>query len=216
MRWLALLLLFANIAVGGYQLLIAPGSRAQADVRALELNPDQVKVIRSGAQNVAPAAMTKPSSGACLEWGGFSASDLERARSELAKLQINNVSVRELEPEPAWWVHIAPLKSREEAERRVRELEELGIKNARVVTEERSRNAISLGTFQTEAAALDYQQRMREAKVRNVLVAQRDDRSRRSVIVIADATPALAGRLVELKMAFAGSDLKAVACAVKR
>ena len=216
MRWLALLLLFANIAVGAYLWLLAPASRMKADIGALELKADRVKVIGGGgAARASKAELAKTPPGACLEWGGFTSLDLERAQAELVKLQIGNVSVRELGAAAAWWVYVAPLRSRDEAERRVRELEELGIKGARVVAEERWRNAILLGTFQTEEAAIAYQQRMREAKVRNVTVAQRNQGLRRSVIVIADPTPALAEQLVELKMAFAGTEVKAVACAAK-
>ena len=80
------------------------------------------------------------------------------------------------------------------------------------MTEESWRHAISLGTFVSEAAAAAHYQRMREAKVRNVTFAPRTDEIRTAVLVISEPTAAVAARLVELKSAFVGTELKAAAC----
>jgi hypothetical protein len=213
MRWLAVLLVAANLAVGAYLVFIAPGASTTADLSALEHNANQVRVLRSGAAPIAMPRSAKDGPRACLEWGRFSAPELARAREQLQKLNIRKFSVRELESPQAWWVHVAALKSREDAERVAKELRELGIKDARVVTSGRWDNAISLGIFKAEAAALAYQQRMLATKVQNVAVAQRDDLLRLSVIVIEDPSPAVAARLVEFSAAIAGTELKAVACA---
>ena len=212
MRWLALVLLAANLALGGYFSFLAPRPRGQADIAALELNAERVKIVRSAAARPAAADTVKPKLGACLEWGLFADADLERAQAELAKAEIRNVRTRELEPAPAWLVYIAPLRSRDDADARVRELEDSQVKGARVLTDERFRNAVSLGVFASEAAAKAQVQRMRDAKVRNVAMAQRNEGVRLSMLTIADATPALAGRLAELRTSIAGTEVKAVAC----
>lgn len=206
MRWAGLLLLFANLGLAGYLMLVAPGQRGMHDPRALELNADKVKQVRDPADPWATEA------GACLEWGPLAASELKAAQEQLAALQVARTIIRELPGLAVWWVHIPPARSREEADRRVRELEELGVKDARVVTDEGFRNAVSLGIFRTEEAAMAHQVRMREIKVRNSAIVQRSDLLKFSMIVIFEPTTAVAAKLVELRSAFAGSEVKSAAC----
>ena len=211
-RWLALGLAVANLAVGSYLLFLAPGARAPADLAALELNADRVRIVSERAARTPVASKAQPPLGACLEWGIFVTADLERAQAALGEAQIGKTSVRELDAAAAWLVYVPQLRSREDAERRVRELDEMGIKGARVMTEERWRHAIALGHFVTEAAAAAQHQRMREAKVRNVTFAQRNDAARPAVVVISDPTSAIAARMVELRSGFVGTEVKAAAC----
>ncbi|MCC6535129.1 MAG: SPOR domain-containing protein [Burkholderiales bacterium] len=211
MRWLALLLLLANLALGAYLAFRPLPLVVMPDIRALELNPERVKALPRIESSPAPATGAKPAPAACLEWGNFAAAELERAQELLAKQQVKS-RVRELGRVAAWWVYVTPLRSRDEAERRLRELDELGVRDASVVTDDRWRNAISLGIFKTEETALAHQARMRESKVRNVAVVQRGDLLRLSSLVIADPSTALVGRVTELAAAFAGTELKAIAC----
>lgn len=204
MRWAALFLLCANLGLAGYLALVAPGQRGVHDLRALELNADKVRRVSADPPG--------SGAGACLEWGPLATAELARAQEQLAALQVVKTTVRELPATPVWWVYLPPARSREEAERRVRELEELGVKDARVVTDDAYRNAVSLGIFRSEEAAAAQQARMREIKVRNSAVVQRSDLLRFSTIVIAEPTPAVAAKLVELRSAFAGSEVKAAAC----
>jgi hypothetical protein len=206
MRWVALLLLFANLGLAAYLGLVAPGRRGIHDPRALELNADRVQRVHDAP---APA---KLDAGACLEWGPFAGAELARAQEQLASLPLTKTAVRESPGTPVWWVHIPPARSREEAERRVRELEALGVQDARVVTDDAYRNAVSLGIFRSEAAAAEQQARLREIKVRNAAVVQRSDLLKFSTIVVFQPTTAAAAKLVELRQAFAGSEVKAAAC----
>jgi len=206
MRWVALLLLFANLGLAGYLGLVAPGQRAIHDPRALELNADRVRVVRDAADS------SKLGAAACLEWGPLAAAELARAQDELVALQITKTSVRESPGTPVWWVHIPPARSREEAERRVRELEALGVKDARVVTDDAYRNAVSLGIFRSETAAAEQQARMREIKVRNSAIVQRSDLIKFSTLIVFEPTATVAAKLVELRGAYAGSEIRAAAC----
>jgi len=212
MRWLALALAVANLVVGSYLLVLAPRPRGPAEIAALELNADRVRVVSEKAARTPITSAAQPPVGACLEWGVFMPPDLERAQAELDLAKIDKAAVRELDVPATWLVYIPQLRSREDAERRLRDLDEMGIKGARVMTEERWRHAIALGTFVTEAGAAAHYQRMREAKVRNVTFAPRTDASRPAVVMISDPTPAIAARLVELRSAFVGTEVKAVTC----
>lgn len=206
MRWLALLLLFANLGLAGYLALIAPGQRGLHGAHGLELNADKVMQVHATGDASRSGAV------ACLEWGPLAAAELKSAQEQLAGLQVAKTIVRESPPTPVWWVHLAPARTREEADRRVRELDDLGVRDARVVTDDGYRNAVSLGIFRSEDAAAAHQARMREIKVRNSVVVQRSDLLKFSTIVVVEPTSALAAKLVELSGAFAGSRIKAAAC----
>ena len=207
MRIGALMLLLANLAVAAYFALVSSAQRSALDVRSLEINADQVKQLRDAPVTPNSAAA------ACLEWGPLAAAELARAREELTKLKIEKTSVRESPGTMVWWVHLPPSKSRDEAERRVRDIEELGVRDARVVNDEGWRNAVSLGIFRSEEAANAYQVRMREIKVRNTAIVQRSDLVKFSTIAISEPTPDSAARIVEIAAGFAGSEVKAAACA---
>jgi len=206
MRWLVLLLVCANLALAGYIGLIVPGTRGLHDARSLEMNAEKVKRV--------PLAAGAPviDAGACLEWGPLAASEVARAQEEVAKFVGVRAAVVDAPDTTVWWVHLPPARSREEAERRVKDLEELGVKDARVVVDETYRHAVSLGIFRSQAAATAYQTRLRESKVRNTAVVQRADLVRFSNLVIAAPPPALTARVVELKPAFAGSEVRAAPC----
>lgn len=213
MRWAAFILLLANLGVAGYLLLVDRQPRTDSDLRVLELNADKVKLLNPPPAPATDGKGPRSNAGACLEWGTFTAAELERAQEQLAKLKPSRVSVRELAEAPAWWVYVPPFKTREEAERRLREIEEAGNKEARLVAEgDRWRNAISLGIFKSEDAATAYLARMKELKVRNAAVVRRNDLLKLSAIVIADPQPALVARVMELKANFEGTDVKAAAC----
>jgi hypothetical protein len=238
--WIVFVLLIANIAVGGY--FVAQGTpRTETDFRKLEVNADKVKVLppaaaeAGSAPRVEPAAnpavnppanpaerpadksaeqaAPKPVAAACLEWGTFGSAELERAQAQIAALGTTRTSVRELGPALAWWVHVPPLRSREEAERRAQAIEAGGVKDVQVVADGgRWRNAISLGIFKTEEAASAQLARMKAAGVRNATVVQRNDLLRLASLSILEPSPALVARVAELQSDFPGTELHAAAC----
>jgi hypothetical protein len=233
--WLVFVLLIANIAVGGY--FLAQGTPSgENEVRGREVNADKVKVFPPaaayavGSAGAAPAANApakatekpveksaenaapKPAAAACLEWGTFGAAELERAQAQIAALGTTRTIVHELGPALAWWVHVPPLRSREEAERRAQAIEAAGVKDVQVVADGRWRNAISLGIFKTEEAAGAQLARMQAAGVRNATVAQRNDLLRLTSHFIVEPAPALVARMAELRSGFPGTELRAAAC----
>ena len=217
MPWAVFVLLLANIAVGIYGLLEQERAGTRPDPRAREVNAEQVRVLRSGPANEKKESRAVPASAAtasaCLEWGSFAAPELERVRAGLASLGAERLIVRELGPVRAWWVHVPPLGSREEAERRARELAQAGHKDVRVVLDgERWRNAISLGIFRSEDAANEHLARLREIPVRNAAVVERSDLLRLGAILVVEPQPALVARIAELSTAYPGTELRAVAC----
>ena len=108
MRWALLLLLFANLALAGYLIFIDQSARPAPDVRALEINPGKIKLLKSTA--------AKADARACLEWRSLSTTEIARAQEELAKLDAGKTGVRDqtilfVEPSPALVARIAELKA---------------------------------------------------------------------------------------------------------
>lgn len=228
MPWAVFVLLIANIVAGGYFLTEATPT-GDARVRALEINAGEIEVLPpatlaaaapapakpavNSAEQPAPNAAPKPGVAACLEWGTFGTAELERAQAEITAMGAPRTIVRDLGLAPAWWVHIAPLRSREEADRRAQAIEAAGVKDVQVVADgERWRNAISLGIFKTEEAAKARLARVKEAGVRNVAIAQRSDLLRLASLLLVEPSKTLVARMAELRSAYPGTELRAVAC----
>jgi hypothetical protein len=105
LRWAVLMLALANVALAGY-LVFIDRAPPPTDVRALEVNADQVTLLKAG---------TQPKT-ACLEWSNLSEADLPRAQEQLARLRSGGISVREraiviADPSPALVARLTELKA---------------------------------------------------------------------------------------------------------
>src|SRR5690606_8056430 len=93
--------------------------------------------------------------GDCYQLGPFPS--LERAQHAAARIEswgIRYVRVPEFRTlNPIWRVYLPPFPSKEAAERRRRELSQLGFKDHAVIHEPGMENAISLGLFAVERNA---------------------------------------------------------------
>ncbi|MBI1905503.1 MAG: SPOR domain-containing protein [Rhodocyclales bacterium] len=86
-----------------------------------------------------------------------------------------NVSRETVEPANTWWVRIPPFDSRQRAEKRMRELKELGLTDLFVVREPGpNQNAISLGLFRTESSARQHLADLTSKRVRDADVIPRN------------------------------------------
>jgi len=94
---------------------------------------------------------------ACIEVGDFALLDAERFEARLAPLALGDRQSRRnvVAPGPATHVvYVAPLGSKEAAERKARELKALGVNNYFIISEDSPMKwAISLGVFKSEAGA---------------------------------------------------------------
>ena len=93
LRLTVIVLALANVMVFAYSAL-TPDTRAQAATRIeeLQINPGRIRLLGSATRG--PGAQAGTSGGrsgyyrACLEWGPFSAQDLGKADSALARLAL--------------------------------------------------------------------------------------------------------------------------------
>lgn len=123
---------------------VPPLEPAALEPAAVEPPPAEPAVVP--APSPAPPAL-------CHAWGDLSASEADRLAQRLRRIGITAARSRSETPE-AWWVRIPPQRNRSEAERRVVELNLLGVSDTFIVQESGpNQNAVSLGLFKTENRA---------------------------------------------------------------
>jgi hypothetical protein len=208
MRALFFLLLAANLALAAYALL-RPKDRGEPQILSSQLNADQIRIIPARAPAAPPARKS-----ACIEWGSFSAAELTQARRALEPLQLGErLSTVEVSVIAQWWVFIPPLKNRAEVERKIAELEQLGVTDYYAIEGPGAMQfAISLGIFRSEDAAGNYLDWLRQKGVRSARVGSREHRLTLTAVRVRDPDAQAAARLAELHTQFPGSELKALDC----
>ena len=163
---------------------VPPLEPAALEPAAVEPPPAEPAVVP--APSPAPPAL-------CHAWGDLSASEADRLAQRLRRIGITAARSRSETPE-AWWVRIPPQRNRSEAERRVVELNLLGVSDTFIVQESGpNQNAVSLGLFKTENRARILLGQLRAKGVDNAGIEPRMSTSYR----IQASVPANELRIVE-------------------
>lgn len=215
MRLFFLILLLANAAAFGYIHFVENRAGADNQLQLLQIAPDKIKVLKSGAQSSAGkdkvAAARPPAVQACLEWGGFGAEDAARAAGALAPLALGD-KLSQRETSDTYWVYIPPLKTKLDADKKAADVKALGITDFYVVPEaDQWKFAISLGMFKSEEAAASFLGQLKQKGVRSAVVGPRG--AKIVSFVVRDPGDAVAAKIAELRADFPASTLRAAACA---
>jgi cell division septation protein DedD len=213
MRWVFYLLLAANVVFGGFLYLRESAPNPDAQIIGLQMNADQVNVLPAPTPAAEPAVVEKRAT-ACLQWGGFAATDLPRAQAVLDRLAIGERARRiEVGVTTSYWVHIPPLASKPAMDRKTSELKALGVDDYSPILEPgRWRYAISLGLFRSEEGARKYLAQLRGKGVRSAIVGEREQRAMQAAFLVIEPTEEESARLVELSAELPGSEIRAVEC----
>jgi hypothetical protein len=226
MRALFLLLVLANLVFFAYAHVTRDGGDIAALIPQLEMAPENIKLLKAAGK--APADKPKASGkaippaprtaaappAACLEWGNFVGPAVTKAESALTRVGIAPAQFeRSVADAGGYWVHMAPLKTKVEVDRKVAELKGLGITEFFVVQDAGQwRNAISLGIFRSEEAAETFLTQLKERGVRSAIAARRENFLKHIVFHVREPSPALIAKLTELQKEFPGSEMKAGPC----
>jgi SPOR domain len=196
MKILFLLLLVFNVALAAYIQLKSNSTVAMQ--LPSELHPEKIKQV---------SAFTT-----CLEWGTFIEPDLPRAETALAREQLSDkVHPQAAGKIPVFWVHIPPLASRTHAERKIGELERLGVTtHAHVQDDSKWNNAISMGFFQNIEDAQAFLAELRSKGVRSAIIGARN--IERMKFVIIEPAQSVVDKMVELKQEFPHTELETLKC----
>ena len=215
MRWVVLLLLTMNLVFAGFVYLRESAPNPDAQLLRLQMNADQITVLppRPAPAETAVPAQTAGKS-ACLDWGSFGPELQARARVALDSLGFGErAQERQVSVDTRFWVHMPPLRTRQEMERKTRELDQLGVSDHLGVLEPgRWRYSISLGAFRSEEGAQAYLEQLRRQGVRSAVVGERQQRVTQTAYTLLEPTVEESVRLVQLQAIFPGSELKAVEC----
>jgi hypothetical protein len=169
-KWIAGVLLLANLAIGGYFLWVRDGSTLQSG-QYMPLNADKIVLQSVHLADGYPSKPTEAASAAageqiCVEWRGLLESDLNRGREAIKALAAQRVlSVEELPVNRMYWVIFPPLPSQASSEVKLRELKALKVQEALVINDGIWKNGISLGLFANEEVA---RRRLREIETAGI------------------------------------------------
>ena len=138
----------------------------------------------------------------CQAWSDLSTGEADQLTQRLRRIGITAARSRSETPD-AWWVRIPPQRNRSEAERRVVELNLLGVTDTFIVQEAGpTQHAVSLGVFKTEARARVLLGQLRDRGVTNPGIEPRTTTTyriqasipARELRTVESAAPGLRGR----------------------
>lgn len=217
MKWIAWVLLAANLVVAAY---FASGSLWPRAVPAQHapLNVDRL-LLRGPSVSEAPAVPEAPPAAPlatmafCIEWRGLGGEEFARARGQLKALVGNRVmSFTEVPLDTRRWVLFPPLPSPQSAAAKLAELNAAGVADAFVVKDGEWRNAISLGLYANDEAA---GRRVSELEALGVLGTRVEMLPRQGsdfYFMIRSEDPDALKDLGELRQAYPNSQQSRVAC----
>jgi len=132
-------------------------------------------------EGVRPSLIAAKPRPRCVSIGPFVAMELaDKAHARLTEVkQVATRRSQERKLESSYWVHLAPFDNRKQAERRLKEVERLGIRDVLIMPDADGKPAISLGLF---THADNAQKRLQELAEKGVQ-AQQEIRSRTESLV---------------------------------
>lgn len=196
MRTVVFLLIFANLLFyaysGGY---FGRAENPDAGRVAQQLAADRLRIVGHGQKPPGKGnGESKPGNvergdpeELCLLWNRLPAAEADRLASTLAeKFAGVRVERRAVAAEGAGvWVMVPPQGSKAEAERKVAELKELGVKDLLIVQESGSNQyAISLGVFSSEKGGQDRLAELKAKGVRSARVMPRPGKEGQFQVVV--------------------------------
>lgn len=219
MKWLFWLLLLVSLLFFAF---MQWGGKLMGDGKNMQpqqaLNAEKIVLLKTlpvlPAPASSPSVASIPAQLACMEWGEFSGGDLARATAALDALKLGDrLTQRQVEHASGYWVYIPPRSDRAEADKKIAQLNALGVKDHFVVQEAgKWRNAISLGVFRTEDAAQKFLESIKGKGVISAIAGERMSKLAFTVFVLKTPDAGIAARVEELHNEFAGSELKKAAC----
>ena len=166
-------------------------------------SPAQDATSASAAELATPSPVADISPPAvCHAWANLTPDQADRLSQRLRRIDVTPIRTRTETPD-SWWVRIPPQRSRAEAERRVVELNLLGVTDTFIVPDAgATQYAVSLGVFKTENRARVLLGQLRSRGVTNAGIEPRMSTTYRiqasipesALRAVESAAPGLRGR----------------------
>ncbi len=216
MKWIAWILLLANLAVAGFFISRdywprqAPSAMAPLNVDRLSLRSQSEVARKKTASQQEPDV---EAAALCIEWRGLGRDEFLSAREQLKAMAGERVmSFSEVPVNTRHWVIFPPLPSPQSAATKLSELKAAGMRDAFVVADGSWRNAISLGLYANDQSA---RRRVSELEAAGVLGTRIELLPRQGTdfyFVIRSDDPDVLKDLSGLKQAYPNSQQSRVAC----
>ena len=213
-RLVFFLLLIAVLTFGAH--LWLTGSSNKQDWSLRERNREEVKVVAVTPPLIAARkaeesrqTVQRLAGAACVEFAGFTAADLPRARDAFAAFKLGDRLVeRRVEEITRHWVYMPPARERRAAETTMAQLRRQGLTEMSI----RPDNAVSLGVFSTEDAARRFLVSVEAKGVRGAEMGPFAKELREVGFLIKEPDTELVARLALIQRDFSGALLRAVQC----
>ena len=227
MRAFFLLLVLANLVFFAFGRFALESGGSESRIPQLQVAAERIRLIQAAERAPAdkprmPGRAVRPAlpktatavPAACLEWGNFAGPGVAKAEIALAQLQLAPGQVERVVIDAGgYWVYIPPVKTKSEADRRVRELRKLGVTEFFVVQDAGQwRNAISLGIFRTDEAAQTFLTGLRQRGVRSAIAARRENFLKQVAFYVHEPSEATVARLTLIQQEFPESEIRAGPC----
>lgn len=212
MRTLFFILALANVAFFAFARSDS-GAEANGDAQIVgrQLDPEKIRLLTPEQVSELTRKSEPPKAATvCLEWGAFVGGDAARAGQALEPLGLGaKLTQRKQDDVAGFWVYIPPLASRQVATQRAAELKRLGVEEYYVVPDDpKWRNAISLGVFKTEEAAMSRRDALLAKGVTGATSGARETQRSKTYFQVRGTNLTLAAKLNELKQGFAGTEVR--------
>ncbi len=172
-----------------------PQPEPEPTAQAAEL-PSERETTPAAEAEAEPPPATQPApaepiaarpAGICVAWAGLASDEADALDARLVAAGAKGVRSR-VEVPSSWWVRVPPQSSKEQAERRVQELRQLGVTDTYIVQDAGpSQFAVSLGLFKTENRARLMLSQLSAKGVRNAGVEARTTSTYRIQATLDDA-----------------------------
>lgn len=114
-----------------------------------------------------------PATVACLVWGNFSPDTAQRADAALKQLDIVRYKTVPAAAIVKYWVHTSAFENRQNAEREINKLRNMGIISFRVQETEEWLNAISFGEFKNRVTAQKLLEQLEAKTDSEIMISER-------------------------------------------
>jgi hypothetical protein len=212
MRTLVVLLLLANLALGGYIYLDSLSSGEGVRL-SQQVQPDKISLL--SPQQVAALGPAKVSALAdvCVEWGPLSDGEKARALAQLEPLELARlISQKKVEVITNYWVFIPPAANKPAADKHLDELKGQNIRDVALVDSGPQRLAISLGAYRTEQGAQARLTALQTMGVKSAKVGSRAQSLMETTLVVRDPPAPAVARMRELSSGFVESEIRIGTC----
>jgi len=191
--------------------------QAVSSVAALSpISASSVLAAVSGVQLTAEPSKKRVENAklSCMAWGEFSGVALQHVQSKLHDMNLGkHLKVRAVEHASVYWVFMGPLKTQAGVDRKISQLDALGVEDHYVIREAGVwKNTISLGVFKTKLAAKKYLAKLRSQGVRSASLGKRESKLKFSVFEFDRIDDSMLSNISSLAKNFPKVELKVVPC----